>query len=476
MKKELINFVDISKSFENNMILDEFNLYIRENEFLTLLGPSGCGKTTTLRILGGFETPDKGQILFDGKDITNIPANERNLNTVFQKYSLFPHMSIAENIAFGLKIKKKSKAYIDDKIKYALKLVNLDGFEHRSVDSLSGGQQQRIAIARAIVNEPKVLLLDEPLGALDLKLRQNMQYELIRLKEELGITFVYVTHDQEEALTMSDTIVVMNQGYIQQIGTPEDIYNEPENAFVADFIGHSNIIDGIMVQDRLVEILGTKIPCVDEGFGENTPVDVVIRPEDVELVKPEDGLLVARAEKKTAAYPDTDLSLFYNSLPFTLTGAQRRAVEEILRDFRKGAPMNRLVQGDVGSGKTMVAAAAAYCAARNGKQSALMEVDVFLNGKPQRLLVLKGFQIVHFGFNDSPEPLSWAIINAMRNAGHGLIHTLFLHLGLEVRTGILEPPVRVEYRLCVRIAGNRFVKGLENQSIVITSAQHEGDN
>ena len=292
MKKELIDFVDISKSFENNMILDEFNLYVRENEFLTLLGPSGCGKTTTLRILGGFETPDKGQILFDGKDITNIPANERNLNTVFQKYSLFPHMSIAENIAFGLKIKKKSKAYIDDKIKYALKLVNLDGFEHRSVDSLSGGQQQRIAIARAIVNEPKVLLLDEPLGALDLKLRQNMQYELIRLKEELGITFVYVTHDQEEALTMSDTIVVMNQGYIQQIGTPEDIYNEPENAFVADFIGHSNIIDGIMVQDRLVEILGTKIPCVDEGFGENTPVDVVIRPEDVELVKPEDGLLV----------------------------------------------------------------------------------------------------------------------------------------------------------------------------------------
>ena len=291
MKKELINFVDISKSFENNMILDEFNLYIRENEFLTLLGPSGCGKTTTLRILGGFETPDKGQILFDGKDITNIPANERNLNTVFQKYSLFPHMSIAENIAFGLKIKKKSKAYIDDKIKYALKLVNLDGFEHRSVDSLSGGQQQRIAIARAIVNEPKVLLLDEPLGALDLKLRQNMQYELIRLKEELGITFVYVTHDQEEALTMSDTIVVMNQGYIQQIGTPEDIYNEPENAFVADFIGHSNIIDGVMVKDRLVQILGVKIPCVDEGFGENTPVDVVIRPEDVELVDPSEGFL-----------------------------------------------------------------------------------------------------------------------------------------------------------------------------------------
>ena len=226
MSKHLIDFIDISKSYDNTPVLDELNLYIRENEFLTLLGPSGCGKTTTLRILGGFETPDKGKVLFDGQDITSLPANERKLNTVFQKYSLFPHMTIAENIAFGLKISKKSKEYINDKIKYALKLVNLDGFERRSVDSLSGGQQQRIAIARAIVNEPKVLLLDEPLGALDLKLRQNMQYELIRLKEELGITFVYVTHDQEEALTMSDTIVVMNQGYIQQIGTPENIYNE----------------------------------------------------------------------------------------------------------------------------------------------------------------------------------------------------------------------------------------------------------
>ena len=287
MSKHLIDFIDISKSYDNTTVLDELNLYIRENEFLTLLGPSGCGKTTTLRILGGFETPDKGKVLFDGQDITNLPANERKLNTVFQKYSLFPHMTIAENIAFGLKISKKSKEYINDKIKYALKLVNLDGFERRSVDSLSGGQQQRIAIARAIVNEPKVLLLDEPLGALDLKLRQSMQYELIRLKEELGITFVYVTHDQEEALTMSDTIVVMNQ----QIGTPENIYNEPENAFVADFIGHSNIIDGIMIEDRLVEILGVKMPCVDEGFGNNQPVDVVIRPEDVELVDPSEGYL-----------------------------------------------------------------------------------------------------------------------------------------------------------------------------------------
>lgn len=291
MSKKLIDLQHITKSYGGQLILDDLNLYIRENEFLTLLGPSGCGKTTTLRLIGGFETPDNGSVIFDGRDITNLAPNERQLNTVFQKYALFPHMTIAENIAFGLKIKKKSKSYIEDKINYALKLVNLDGFGKRSIDSLSGGQQQRIAIARAIVNEPKVLLLDEPLGALDLKLRQDMQYELIRLKNELGITFIYVTHDQEEALTMSDTIVVMNQGYIQQIGTPEDIYNEPTNAFVADFIGESNIIDGIMLKDRLVKILDVTLPCVDEGFGCNQSVDVVIRPEDVELVAPEQGLL-----------------------------------------------------------------------------------------------------------------------------------------------------------------------------------------
>ncbi|MGN0166651.1 MAG: ABC transporter ATP-binding protein [Acetatifactor sp.] len=291
MKNALVNLVNISKSYDGQLILDDLNLYIRENEFLTLLGPSGCGKTTTLRILGGFETPDKGQVIFEGQDITSLPPNKRNLNTVFQKYALFTHMDVAENIAFGLKIKNKPKSYIDDKIKYALKLVNLDGYEHRMPDSLSGGQQQRIAIARAIVNEPKLLLLDEPLGALDLKLRQDMQYELIRLKNELGITFIYVTHDQEEALTMSDTIVVMNQGYIQQIGTPEKIYNEPENAFVADFIGDSNIIGATMVCDRLVEILGARFACVDEGFGENKPVDVVIRPEDVELVAPSEGTI-----------------------------------------------------------------------------------------------------------------------------------------------------------------------------------------
>ena len=291
MSKELIRLEHITKSFDGQMILDDLNLVIHENEFVTLLGPSGCGKTTTLRIIGGFETPDKGRVIFDGQDITALAPNKRQLNTVFQKYALFTHMDIAENIAFGLKIKNKSQAYINDKIKYALKLVNLDGFEHRMPDSLSGGQQQRVAIARAIVNEPKVLLLDEPLGALDLKLRQDMQYELIRLKNELGITFIYVTHDQEEALTMSDHIVVMNQGYIQQEGSPEDIYNEPENAFVADFIGDSNIITATMVRDELVNILGTDFECVDKGFGTNQPVDVVIRPEDVELVKRGEGTL-----------------------------------------------------------------------------------------------------------------------------------------------------------------------------------------
>ncbi|MCI8296821.1 MAG: ABC transporter ATP-binding protein [Lachnospiraceae bacterium] len=291
MNRSLIDLEHITKSFDGTMVLDDLSLTVKENSFVTLLGPSGCGKTTTLRIIGGFESPDTGRVIFDGQDITQLPPNKRPLNTVFQKYALFTHMTIAENIAFGLKVKNKPKSYIDDKIKYALKLVNLDGYEDRSVDSLSGGQQQRIAIARAIVNEPRLLLLDEPLGALDLKLRQDMQYELIRLKNELGITFIYVTHDQEEALTMSDTIVVMNQGYIQQMGSPESIYNEPENAFVADFIGDSNIVPGIMLQDELVEIFGAKFICVDKGFGTNKPVDVVIRPEDIDLVEPGAGTL-----------------------------------------------------------------------------------------------------------------------------------------------------------------------------------------
>ncbi len=291
MKKELIQLQHISKSFDGNLVIDDLNLSIYENSFVTLLGPSGCGKTTILRIIGGFLRPDEGKVIFDGQDITNLAANKRQLNTVFQKYALFTHMDVAENIAFGLKISNKPSSYIKDKIKYALKLVNLEGFEHRMPDSLSGGQQQRVAIARAIVNEPKVLLLDEPLGALDLKLRQDMQYEMIRLKNELGITFIYVTHDQEEALTMSDHIVVMNQGYIQQEGSPEKIYNEPENAFVADFIGDSNIIPAMMVRDKLVNILGTNFECVDTGFGENNPVDIVIRPEDIELVPRGKGTL-----------------------------------------------------------------------------------------------------------------------------------------------------------------------------------------
>ena len=294
MEQAILNLEHLSKSFDGKKILDDLSIDIGKNEFVTLLGPSGCGKTTTLRMIGGFIMPDEGRVIFEGKDITALPPDKRHINTVFQKYSLFSHMSVADNIAFGLKLKKKSSAYIHDKIKYALKLVDLEGYEDRHPMSLSGGQQQRIAIARAIVNEPKVLLLDEPLGALDLKLRQSMQYELIRLKEELGITFVYVTHDQEEALTMSDRIIVMNQGLIQQIGTPVDIYNEPENAFVADFIGESNIIDGVMPKDFLVEILGIPFPCVDSGFGRNELVDVVIRPEDMEFQEPGSGMLDGR--------------------------------------------------------------------------------------------------------------------------------------------------------------------------------------
>lgn len=283
MEDIILELKNISKSFDGKKVIENLNLTIGRNEFITLLGPSGCGKSTTLRIIGGFEKPDTGRVIFSGTDITDLAPDKRNLNTVFQKYSLFPHMNVEENIAFGLKLKKKSKAYIQDKIKYALKLVNLEGYEKRNPTSLSGGQQQRIAIARAIVNEPDLLLLDEPLGALDLKLRHDMQQELISIKKEVGITFIYVTHDQEEALTMSDRIVVMNKGIIQQLGTSKSIYDEPQNAFVADFIGKSNIIDGIMLKDRLVEILGVDVACVDEGFGDREVVDVVIRPEDLEI-------------------------------------------------------------------------------------------------------------------------------------------------------------------------------------------------
>ncbi|MCK9217258.1 MAG: ABC transporter ATP-binding protein [Firmicutes bacterium] len=291
MHEEIIRLVGISKEFDGQKVLDNINLYFNRNEFLTLLGPSGCGKTTTLRIIGGFETPDVGDVFFEGKRINNLPPYKRKLNTVFQRYALFTHMNVYENIAFGLRIKKKDKIYIDKKVREVLGLVNLSGYEKRNIDSLSGGQQQRIAIARALINEPQVLLLDEPLGALDLKLRKDMQLELKNIQQTLGITFVYVTHDQEEALTMSDTIVVMNEGKIQQIGSPVDIYNEPKNAFVADFIGESNIIDGIMVKDFYVEIKDIGFNCVDKGFKDNENVDVVIRPEDIKLVSHQEGII-----------------------------------------------------------------------------------------------------------------------------------------------------------------------------------------
>lgn len=291
MHDEIIKLVNISKDYGEKQVLDNINLYICRNEFLTLLGPSGCGKTTTLRIIGGFETPTSGDILFEGKSMNNVPPYKRRVNTVFQKYALFTHMNVYENIAFGLRIKKFDEKTIESKVKKVLELVNLAGFEKRDIDSLSGGQQQRIAIARALVNEPEVLLLDEPLGALDLKLRKDMQLELKNIQQRLGITFVYVTHDQEEALTMSDTIVVMNDGKIQQIGTPVDIYNEPKNAFVADFIGESNIVDGVMVRDFFVEFAGRGFECVDKDFNDNEEVDVVVRPEDIKIVPVEEGML-----------------------------------------------------------------------------------------------------------------------------------------------------------------------------------------
>ena len=291
MLENIIELRNLSKRYGDNQVLDNLSLDIKKNEFLTLLGPSGCGKTTTLKIIAGFEYADEGKVLFEEHDITDIPPYERQINTVFQKYALFPHMNIYENIAFGLKIKKLPKDEIDKKVKEMLKLVALEGFENRQVESLSGGQQQRVAIARALVNEPKVLLLDEPLGALDLKLRKEMQIELKKIQKKLGITFIFVTHDQEEALTMSDKIIVMNKGKIQQMGTPQDIYNEPENAFVARFIGESNIFDGVMIDDYLVEFCSKKFKCVDKDFEKNENIEVVIRPEDIKMVEPEKGML-----------------------------------------------------------------------------------------------------------------------------------------------------------------------------------------
>ena len=289
MSQELIRLTNLVMEFDGERILDSINLYINDREFLTLLGPSGCGKTTTLRVIGGFLTPTSGDVLFDGKRINEVPAYQRKINTVFQRYALFPHLDVYDNIAFGLRIAKLPEEEIDERVTEMLEIVSLKGFENRKVTSLSGGQQQRVAIARALVNRPKVLLLDEPLGALDLRLRKDMQNELKRIQQAMGITFIYVTHDQEEALTMSDTIVVMDRGKIQQIGRPEDIYNEPKNAFVADFIGESNILDGVMVEDYLVKFFGRNFKCVDKGFEKNEPVDVVIRPEDIDIVPADVG-------------------------------------------------------------------------------------------------------------------------------------------------------------------------------------------
>jgi len=297
--QNIISMKDINIAFDGETILNNISLDIKDKEFVTLLGPSGCGKTTTLRIIGGFITPDSGTVCFDGKDIKSVPPYKRNVNTVFQRYALFPHLNVYDNIAFGLRVKKMPEKEIQGRVAEMLELVNLRGFEKRSVNRLSGGQQQRVAIARALVNRPKVLLLDEPLGALDLKLRKEMQIELKRIQQQLEITFIYVTHDQEEALTMSDTVVVMNKGDIQQIGTPVDIYNEPVNAFVADFIGESNILDGIMRRDLLVEICGKEFECVDKGFGTDKPVDVVIRPEDVKLIPAEDAKITGIVESVT---------------------------------------------------------------------------------------------------------------------------------------------------------------------------------
>ncbi len=287
----IIDLKNISVSFGDNQVLKDLNLYIRDKEFMTLLGPSGCGKTTTLRIIAGFIEPDEGEVIFDGKKINSVPPHKRNVNTIFQRYALFPHLNVYENVAFGLRIKKLPEKQIKETVEEMLELVNLKGFNKRNINSLSGGQQQRVAIARALAVHPRVLLLDEPLGALDLKLRKDMQVELKNIQQRLGITFIYVTHDQEEALSMSDTVVVMDNGIIQQIGSPVDIYNEPKNAFVADFIGESNIVDGVMLEDCLVEFSGHRFECLDKGFDKNEAVDVVVRPEDVDVVAPEKGML-----------------------------------------------------------------------------------------------------------------------------------------------------------------------------------------
>lgn len=324
----LIDLKDVTFLYDGEKVLDDLNLQIRDKEFVTLLGPSGCGKTTTLRIIGGFLTPHDGDVFFDGKRINDLPPHKRQVNTVFQRYALFPHLNVYDNVAFGLKVKKLPKAEIHRRVTEMLETVNLSGFEKRNVSQLSGGQQQRVAIARALVNYPKVLLLDEPLGALDLKLRKEMQLELKRIQQQLEITFVYVTHDQEEALTMSDTVVVMQDGIIQQVGTPQDIYNEPKNAFVADFIGESNIYDGVMPEDCVVKFAGVTLPCVDKGFRRNQKVDLVIRPEDIKFVDPSETDLVGTVTSVIFKGVHYEMEVMVNDLLWVVHSTTAKTVGE----------------------------------------------------------------------------------------------------------------------------------------------------
>ena len=330
MSNTIISLKDIVVEFDGQRVLEGLNLDIHDKEFVTFLGPSGCGKTTTLRIIGGFVDPKEGDVFFEGKRINDLPPHKRHVNTVFQRYALFPHLNVFENIAFGLRIQKVPENQVKERVSEMLALVNLKGYEKRNVNLLSGGQQQRVAIARALVNHPRVLLLDEPLGALDLKLRKEMQIELKRIQKSTGITFIYVTHDQEEALTMSDTVVVMNNGDIQQIGTPEDIYNEPKNAFVADFIGESNIIDGIMLRDCFVEFAGTQFECVDKGFAPNEPVDVVVRPEDVKVVGDGEGQLSGMVESVTFKGVHFEMSVTVYGQEWLIHSTQSQEVGSVI--------------------------------------------------------------------------------------------------------------------------------------------------
>jgi spermidine/putrescine transport system ATP-binding protein len=349
MSEKLLDLRNITLSYEDDIILDNVNLYVKDNEFVTLLGPSGCGKTTTLRIIAGFIKPDKGDVYFEGKKINDVPPHKRKVNTVFQRYALFPHLNVFDNVAFGLKVNKVPQDEIKARVKKMLEIVDLKGFEKRRVTKLSGGQQQRVAIARALVNQPKVLLLDEPLGALDLKLRKEMQVELKRIQQQMNITFVYVTHDQEEALSMSDTIVVMKGGVIQQIGTPEDIYNEPKNAFVADFIGESNIFDGKMIRDYLVQFSGIEFECVDKGFKPNQPIDVVIRPEDITIVSPEKSELKGVVTNCIFKGVHYEITVKCNGLDWMIHSTKAPKVDDIVglsfgpEDIHI---MNKLFKGD----------------------------------------------------------------------------------------------------------------------------------